>query len=440
MDARDDLIFSTSIPQTGRRLSRRTALASLATTGAAAISALASPTRGDDAAPSDPRELSEKLDQILKQPVLDLSSLSRPVVVESIELLRHGRNYLVRSRSADGIEAITVPNPSRMDYFWPVLLRNVVPAFIGQDARRLEALLWDVYRRSSNYKLQGIALWICVAAVEMNLLELLGRTADRPVADFFGGRLRRDIPVYFASSNRGNSPEKEIEHLQRLVAGSGVKAIKFRLGGRMSRNADSLPGRTEALIPLVRETFGEDFTLYGDANSSYDASEAIRIGRLMEAYRYGFFEEPCEFDDLWSTKAVADALTIPVAGGEQEFSMHRWKWTIANRGVDIVQPDLHYGGGLIRATQVARMAAVAGMPVVPHMSGGGLGYLDVVQFASFTPNIGPYMEFKGNTSLPVHCDDSSLKCEGGVVRCPAGVGFGVTIDPDFVQRAERVTT
>jgi L-alanine-DL-glutamate epimerase-like enolase superfamily enzyme len=158
----------------------------------------------------------------------------------------------------------------------------------------------------------------------------------------------------------------------------------------------------------------------------------------MQDYGYGFFEEPCEFDDLWSTKAVADALTIPVAGGEQEFSMHRWKWMVANRGVDIVQPDLHYGGGLIHATRVARMAAAAGMTVVPHMSGGGLGYLDVVQFASFTPNIGPHMEFKGNTDLPVTCDSSSLRCERGLVRCPTGPGFGVTVDPDFVKRAEVV--
>src|SRR5438552_10835847 len=274
--------------------------------------------------------------------------------------------------------------------------------------------------------------------MEMALLELLGQAAQRPVADFFGGARRRDISVYYASGRRGNKPDEEVDYLLKLVAGSGVRALKFRLGGRMNRNVDSLPGRTEALIPLVRKEFGDGMTLYADANSSYDAREAIRIGRIMEANGFAFYEEPCEFDDLWSTKEVADALTIPVAGGEQEFSMHRWQWAIANRGLDIVQPDLHYGGGYIRATQVARMAAAAGMPVVPHMSGGGLGYVDVVHFASFTPNIGPFMEFKGNTDLPVVCDSSSLKCKNGQVRCPTGSGFGVTIDPDFIRKATAV--
>ena len=118
--------------------------------------------------------------------------------------------------------------------------------------------------------------------------------------------------------------------------------------------------------------------------------------------------------------------------------MHRWRWMVEERGVDIVQPDLHYGGGLIRATKVARMAAAAGMQVVPHMSGGGLGYLDVVHFASFTPNIGPFMEFKGNAAFPVTCPSSSLKCENGQVRCPTGPGFGVTVDPEFVKNAKPV--
>jgi L-alanine-DL-glutamate epimerase-like enolase superfamily enzyme len=396
----------------------------------------ASPGKGRSAAPK--KVTKEALDRILNAPVLKTDFLKDPVTVASVELLRNGKAYLLRTRSTAGVEAVTVPNPTRMAQTYPIFLKHILPVFLRKDARRLEALLWEVYRHDSNYKLQGIALWAGVAAMEMALLELMGQTARRPLADLFGGALKRDIAVYHASGNRGNKPEEEIEYLKKLVASSGARAIKFRLGGRMSRDADSLPGRTEALIPLVRKTFGERMTLYGDANSSYGVREAIRIGRLMEKHGYGYYEEPCEFDDLWGTKEVADALTIPVALGEQEFSLHRWKWLIANRGADIVQPDLHYGGGFIRATQVARMAAAAGMQVVPHMSGGGLGYLEVVQFASFTPNIGPFMEFKGNTGLPVGCDTSSLKCKDGQVRCPSGPGFGVTIDPDFVKRARPV--
>ena len=371
-------------------------------------------------------------------PILRTDFLPRPVVVASIELLRNGKTFVLRTRSTDEVEAITVPNSDRIANVYPLLLRQVIPVFLNRDARELETILWDCYRHKDNYKYQGLALWVCVAAVEMAMLELLGQTAQRPVADFFGGAVRRDIPVYFASGRRGNRPEEEVDRLRQMVADSGARALKFRLGGRMSGNADSLPGRSETLIPMVREAFGDDFTLYADANSSYDVEHAVRIGRMMEDYRYGFFEEPVPFDDLWATKRVADELTIPVAFGEQEFSLTRFKWCIESRACDIAQPDLRYFGGFVRATKVARLAAAAGMSVVPHMSGGSLGYLDLVHFASFTPNIGPFMEFKGNADIPVECDTSPLKCVNGLVRCPSGPGFGVRIDPDFIVSSAPV--
>ena len=188
----------------------------------------------------------------------------------------------------------------------------------------------------------------------------------------------------------GIHPEAEIEDLKKIVAESGAQgALKFRLGGRMTKdNVDSLPGRTEKLIPLVRETFGKEMTLYADSNSSYDVPKAIEIGRLMEEYDYGFYEEPCRFDHLEDTKAVADALRIPVAGGEQEYSEYGFRWMIRNRAVDVVQPDLHYFGGFIRSMRVARMAHAAGLLCTPHMSGSGLGYLDAAIFASCIPQSG----------------------------------------------------
>jgi L-alanine-DL-glutamate epimerase-like enolase superfamily enzyme len=324
---------------------------------------------------------------------------------------------------------------------YPIFLNRIAPFFVGKDARQLKPLLWELYRHDDNYKYQGLALWVCIAAAEFAILDLLGKVTNRGIGDLLGGVKRREIAVYRASGTRGNTPEEEVADLKRIIAESGAKALKFRLGGRMRRdNADSLPGRSERLIPLVRETFGPGFTLYADANSSYDAKEAIRIGRLMEEHDYAFFEEPCRFDHLEETKVVADALRIPVAGGEQEFSEEGFRWMIAHRAVDIVQPDLHYHGGFIRALRVAQMASAAGLLCTPHMSGSGLGYLDAAHFVSVLDNPVPFTEFKGDTEIPVSSTTSSLRCERGIVRVPSGPGFGITIDPAFVREARPATT
>ena len=382
----------------------------------------------------------EELDRAAAAPVLQISSLTSPVKIASLELLRNGRAFLTRVRSTDGAEGLAVVNGSRLSETYPIFLNRVVPFVVGKDARDWETLLWELYRYKSNYKFQGLAFWVCVAAAEFAVLDMLGKLTDKSIGELLGGVKRREIAVYRASGNRGNTPQQEIEYLQRLVAETDARAIKFRVGGRMSKNEDSLPGRSEKLIPLARETFGDEMTLYADSNSSYDARKAIEVGRLMEENNFGFFEEPCRFDHLEETKQVSDALTMPVAGGEQEFSMWRFRQMIQQRVVDIVQPDLHYFGGYIRCLRVARMAALAGMPCTLHMSGSGLGYLDVIHFASCCPDPGPHQEFKGATSLPVHCETSSLRCENGVVRVPSGPGFGVTIAADFVRQAQKVTT
>jgi L-alanine-DL-glutamate epimerase-like enolase superfamily enzyme len=379
-----------------------------------------------------------QLQAIADRPILQIDSLSRPVTIRSVELLRNGSTFLTRVRSVDGDEGLAVANSARLRELYPVFVRRIAPFFVGKDARQLESLLTELYRHASNYKLQGIALWASQAAAEMAILDLLGKQTGQSLGNLLGGVRRTEIAVYRASGNRGNTPEEELSHLRRLAEQTGAKALKFRLGGRMSNNEDSRPGRSEALIPLVREAFGPEFTLYADANSSYDVPHAVRIGRLMEEYDYAFLEEPCPFDHLWETKQVADALQMPVAGGEQEFSLRRFRWTIANRGVDVVQPDLHYFGGYLRTIRVARMANACGLPCTVHMSGSGLGYVDVCHLASCVEDPGPYQEFKGEGEIPVNCDTSSLRCENGTVKVPSGPGYGVSIDPEFLNGARPV--
>src|SRR5438105_4332126 len=187
-------------------------------------------------------------------PVLKRDGLNTPVILDSIDLLKAGKEYFVRVRSKDGAEGMSVCNPPRADYLDRIFENLVAPAFLKKDARDLENLLWEAYRHDDNYKLYGIALWSPLAWVEMAILDLLGHISGKSIGQLLGDVRRKEIAVYVASGRRDTTPPQEIEYLQSLVEKSGAKALKFRLGGRMSRNADAMPGRTETLIPLVRKT------------------------------------------------------------------------------------------------------------------------------------------------------------------------------------------
>ena len=139
------------------------------------------------------------------------------------------------------------------------------------------------------------------------------------------------------------------------------------------------------------------------------------------------------------TKQVADALTIPIAGGEQEASMHNFRWLIAHDALQIVQPDVYYFGGMIRSMRVARMAAAFGKVCTPHIS-GGLGYLYMMHFVSAIPNAGPFHEFKGNSKeISIVCPTSSMKIDNGVIKVPTGPGCGVEVDPDYLKKYKIVS-
>jgi L-alanine-DL-glutamate epimerase-like enolase superfamily enzyme len=308
----------------------------------------------------------------------------------------------------------------------------VAPYFVGKDARDLDDLMDGVYLHDSNYKLQGLPFWVCVAAVEFAVLDLLGQVAGAPIGALLGDVVRHDVAVYQATNSRGRPAEETVERMVRFVEETDTQAVKFKLGARMHYTDETMQ-RDKALIPLVRKTFGDDMTIYSDANGSFDAEAAVEIGHLLEEYAIDFFEEPCPFDHYDQTKAVADALAIDVAGGECESSLHQFQWLIGNDIHQVVQPDLHYFGGYIRATRVARMAQAAGIPITLHMSGNGLGYLQVLHFASYVPNVGDYQEYKGKTgNLDFTCPTSDLTVRDSHLRVPSGPGFGIEIDDNFI--------
>ena len=379
----------------------------------------------------------QALEQALAKPILDIGDFDSPVVIDSIRLLKKGREYFVHVRSADGAEGVSVTN-SRARYLYPILKEAVVPFFLGKDARLIESdLLFGLYRHGSNYKLQGLAFWCAQAWVEFAILDMLGRIAGKSMGELLGGVVRREAPFYVASGRRDSTPEEEVEYLAELLEETGARAVKFRAGGRMSRNRDSLPGRTEGLITLARKTLGDQIDIHADSNSSYDPPEAIRIGRLLEEIEAVFFEEPCPFDHLEDTKMVADALRIPVAGGEQEYSERRFRWMIHQRGVDIVQPDLHYYGGMIRSLRVARMAGVAKMATTAHIS-GGFGFVYMLHFASCVGDIGRYQEYKRGVERYNDWFHAPIEVRNGALSVPEGPGVGIKDIHAVIGGAEQI--
>jgi L-alanine-DL-glutamate epimerase-like enolase superfamily enzyme len=373
-----------------------------------------------------------------KKPVFNLHRFfNAPVRIASIDLLQAHGQFFLRTRSADGAEGI-VQTKDIADYI-QILGRRVMPHFLGKDARDLEQLIDEVYAEDSNYKLAGQEFWCPVAYIEQSLFDLMGKALKKPAAELMGGALRKEIPVYLSGSGRDTTAEAEVDVYVREVARTGAKAVKFKIGGRMSDNRDAYPERTNKLLELAQQKLADKVTLMADANGSYDAKNAIEIGKRLQEMKYLWFEEPCPWEELSETKKVADALDMKVAFGEQDSSLWLFQWMIDNKVMDVVQPDLNYNGGFIRAAKVARMARQAGMWICPHNTQTGAASVNILQFAATTPNVGPWMEYVSRQPPRNESWYSpNFDIKDGVIPVPTGPGMGLEFDPDFLKNATPV--
>ncbi len=384
------------------------------------------------------------LDRVLEEPVLKRELFPDPVIIESVELLRDRDNFICRVRSRDGAQGISIGHPFISKQSYPVFADRLIPFFTGKDARDLDRLIYLISERS--VKVQGVPFCVQIATLEFAILDMLGNIANKPAGLLIGEMLNPKVSIYLGNhlaDFRNKEPEISLALMAKDVEKTQARAIKLRAGrgDNLASNIDNAPGRTEKLIRMAREKFGDDMVLMIDGNGSYSVKEAIRIGKILQEYNYYFYEEPVPWDWYEEQKIVEEALTIPMAGGEEEFGMHAFRYLIGNEVFQIVQPDLFYFGGMIRTMKVARMAAAAGLRITPHISGGGLGYAYMLQMVSVCPAAAAYHEFKmfnhrdaNGTRFQVESKAEKFESVEGAIRVPSGSGMGVDIDPDYIRR------
>jgi len=343
----------------------------------------------------------------------------------------------VRVTAEDGTQGWGQVATYNADISAAVLHRQVAPWVLGRDTADLDDLLDIVTERE--HKFPGAYLRRAMAGFDTAVWDARGKLAGKPVVELLGGSPGA-IRTYASSMKRDIAPADEAERMKRLRDEHGFDAFKFRVGAECGRGRDEWPGRTEEIIPTMRNQLGPDVDLLADANSCYAPARAIEVGRIMEDNGLCHYEEPCPYWELEQTRAVADALTIDVTGGEQDCDLTVWARMIDKRAVDVAQPDVCYLGGLSRTLRVARMAEAAGLPVTPHCANLSMVTLFTMHLLRAIPNAGKYLEFS------IEGPDYYPWQEGLFVRSPYEItdgkaaltdapGWGVDISPDWLAKS-----
>ncbi len=361
--------------------------------------------------------------------------------IQTIETFSNEFVGLVRVCTADGAEGWGQLSTYNADITALVLHRQVAPYALGQNPAKIEALVDNIVELE--FKFPGSYLRRALAGLDTALWDLRGKLAGQSVCQLLGGQAR-PFPVYASSMKRDITPHAEAERLLKLRDKHGYTAFKFRIGKECGHNEDEWPGRTEAILPAIRQALGDDVKLLVDANCCYTPQKAIEVGYMLADYGIQHYEEPCPYWDFEQGAEVTTALKtlkLDVAGGEQDCNLSNWRRIINLPAFDIVQPDICYVGGLTRALRVAAMAHKAGLPCVPHSANLSLVTVFSLHMMGAIKNAGPYVEFsiEGLDYYPWQegIFTPALKADDGKVQIPDGPGWGIEVNPAWLAGAKR---
>jgi L-alanine-DL-glutamate epimerase-like enolase superfamily enzyme len=355
--------------------------------------------------------------------------------IKSIESFTKGHVSIVKITTDDGSTGFGQISTYDADISATVLHRKIAHLALGADPANIDDLVDKCIEE--NYKYPWSYVCRALTGLDTAIWDLLAKRQNKSVCELLGGK-PRPIPAYGSSMSRDIKPKAEAERLVKLRDTQGYRAFKIRIGKVCGHDQDQWPGRTEAIVPTVRKAIGNDISLLVDANSCYTPKKAIEVGKILEDNNVCHLEEPCPYWELEWTAQVTAALSVPVAGGEQDNDLAQWRRMIKMPAVDIVQPDICYVGGLTRALRVAKMAADANLPCVPHSANLAMVTIFTLHMLAIIPNAGPYIEF-AIESWPWQKGifQPELKIENGLVNFPQGPGWGVTIRKDWLKNANR---
>lgn len=309
------------------------------------------------------------------------------------------------------------------------VLQLLAPIIVGQNPLNIEGLFRAMLKEPRRWGHDGGMVIEALSGIDIALWDIAGKAYGRPVRDLLMGAGRDTVDVY-GSSVYIDTVENMVAATKEQVA-AGYSMVKLKVGRPASHGGWRADLRA---ITAIREAVDDDIDLAVDANSAYDAADAVRMARQFEQLGISFFEEPVPPDDLDGYARVRASSSVPLAGGETYFLPYKFNEVLRRGLLDVVQPELARCGGITGARQVAALAQASRVRFAPHTGlSGGLSHLAALHVAAAAAELytfeymfiaHPLREiFLGGYPRPTN----------GVLAVPTGPGLGLELDWDAID-------
>ena len=297
------------------------------------------------------------------------------------------------------------------------------PAILGKPVRRIRSLMMELDRILVGHAEAKVA-------IEMAMLDIVGKSAGLSVADLLGGRVRDTIPLSFSIADPDFAAD--LERMRAMVpAGNVIYKVKT---GVKSHKEDL------AHLEAMRAEFGDTIDLRLDYNQALKPFGAIRVLRDVEAFAPTFIEQPVPRDNLAAMASFVAALDTPILADESCFDSRDLMEIVRLEAADAISVKLMKAGGLFKAQAIMAIADAAGLPGYGGtLWEGGIGLAAGTHLIAATPGISLGCEFY----MPHHVLTEDVLEErvanrGGHVVVPEGPGLGICVSEQSIRANARI--
>ncbi|MDB6026640.1 MAG: ykfB 2 [Verrucomicrobiales bacterium] len=317
---------------------------------------------------------------------------------------------------------------------------TVVPLWSGETQGGATALIQDYFakcvigRDPRDYKtllqeMDASALdnHFTKAAVEMALLDLVGKKEQKPIYELIGGAKNSlQIPIKFSIGLR--EPEDAAQIASTKVQ-EGFTAIKLKVGPD--------PEKDLLRVRLVREAIGDKIKLNVDTNGGWSVEQAIHEIPRYEKFNLAYVEQPTPRWDIDGLAKVRSATGAKIMADEGVFSYWQAEEVIRKQAADLISIYPGKNGGILKSQQICQLAESAGVGC--HLGSNlewDIGTAAMCHLTVASKNV-PVKTFPVDILGPLYYSvkpqQKPICFQNGHVFCPEGHGLGVEISEEELK-------
>lgn len=303
-----------------------------------------------------------------------------------------------------------------------IVTEELFPLIEGRDPMLVEAA-WEAMLPVTFDILRDRKLVVmAMAAVDAALWDIVGKVAGLPLHRLWGG-YTDDVAIIAIGGYYDMTHSQLMQEVEQYLE-LGLGGCKMKVGG-------ATPEVDAERFQAMRQAGGDDFILIADANQGYLPEEALTFCRLVEDYGLRWFEEPVRwYNASLGMRDIRMKAGVPVAAGQSEIGRADARDLMREGAIDVCNFDASWSGGPTEWRRVAGLAAAFGVEMAHHEEPQIAAQL-IASVAHAT-----YLECFHPDRDPIFWNMVANRSEAraGRYKVPAGPGWGLELDWDYVRR------